>query len=191
MFRKNTRTGMVALVCINLMISQHFHPVALIKKKDWNIPKHLAQFNWTDGEDGSTLVSIYPFDTDNQPEEDGPSPLPFFSMSFTPDLPAIPLPLNTNILTYLGIYPWLGQAPLPGTTHWAETLLGTTSNYTQTGIIIMDQGAGDNTGSGYNSVGDEFYPNFWPLLPRLNTGVKLTQVVVSFPVPEIWNETIP
>jgi hypothetical protein len=117
-------------------------------------------------------VSIYPFDTDNQPEEDAPSPLPFFSMSFTPDLPVIPLPLNTNILTYLGIYPWLGQAPLPagngsydellGTTHWAETLLGTTSNYTETGIINMDQGAGDNASNGYNAVGDEFYPTFGP-----------------------------
>jgi len=122
-------------------------------------------------------------------------------MSFTPDLPVIPLPLNTNILTYLGIYPWLGQAPLPagngsydelpGTTHWAKTLLGTTSNYTQTGIINMDQGAGDNTGNGYNAVGDEFYPNFWPLLPQLNFGVKLTQAIVSFPVPETWDETIP
>jgi hypothetical protein len=146
-------------------------------------------------------VSIYPFDTDHQPEEDAPSPLPFLSMTFTPDLPAIPLPLNTDILTYLGIYPWLGQPPLPagngsynelpGTTHWAETLLGTTSNYTQTGIINMDQGAGDNTGNGYNAVGDEFYPNFWPLLPQLNVGVKLTQAIVSFPVPETWDEAIP
>lgn len=118
-------------------------------------------------------------------------------MKFTPDLPAIPLALSTDILTYLGIYPWLGQPPLPagngsydelpGTTHWAETLLGTTSKYTQTGIINMDQGAGDNIGDGYNAVGDEFYQNFRPLLPQLNIGVKLTQAVVSFPVPEKWN----
>jgi hypothetical protein len=121
-------------------------------------------------------------------------------MTFTPGIPAIPLPLNTDILTYLGIYPWLGQPPLPagngsynelpGTTHWAETLLGTSSNYTQTGVINLDQGAGDNTGNGYNAVGDEFYPNFWPLLPQLNVGVKLTQAIVSFPVPETWVETV-
>jgi len=168
---------------------------------NWNIPKHLAQFNWTENDDGSTSVSIYPFDTDNQPSESFPSTLPFFSMTFTPDLPAIPIPLNTDILTYLGINPWLGQAPLPagngsynelpGTTHWAETLLGTTSNFTQTGIINMDQGTGDDTGDGYNAVGDEFYPNFWPSLPKLNVGVKLLQANVSFPVPETWEEIIP
>lgn len=143
-------------------------------------------------------MSIYPFDTDNQPEEDAPSPLPFFSMTFTPNLPAIPLPLNTDLLTSLGLSPILGQAPLPagngsfdelpGTSNWAETMLGITSNFTQSGIIDMDQGAGDNTGNGFNAVGDEFYPNFWPLLPRFNVGIKLTQGIVSFPVPQTWVE---
>jgi len=122
-------------------------------------------------------------------------------MTFTPDIPAIPFPLNTDVLTYLGIQPWLGQAPLPagngsfdelaGTSRWAETLLGTTSNFTQFGIINMDQGAGDDIGDGFNAVGDEFYPNFWPLLPKFNIAVKLIEANVSFPVPETWEETIP
>jgi hypothetical protein len=118
-------------------------------------------------------------------------------MTYTPALPAsLPVPINTDILTYLGINPFIGQPPLPagngsfgelpGTTQWAETLLGTTSNFTTPGVINMDQGTGDNVGNGKNAVGDEFYPNFWPGLPKINLGVKLEQAVVSFPVPYKW-----
>ncbi|KAF4979879.1 hypothetical protein FZEAL_3990, partial [Fusarium zealandicum] len=30
---------------------------------DWNVPKHLARFSWTDNPDGSTTVHVYPHDT--------------------------------------------------------------------------------------------------------------------------------
>jgi hypothetical protein len=166
------------------------------ERQDSNISKHLALFDWVERDDRSTSVSVYPFDTNNQFEEDTPSPLPFFTMAFTPTLPAVPFPLNSSILSYLGIDPWLGQAPLPagngsydelpGTSHWAETLLGTSANFTQTGTYDMSQGGGDDVGDGYNAVGDEWYPNFWPLLPAANVGVRLTEAIVSFPVPETW-----
>lgn len=119
-------------------------------------------------------------------------------MSFKPLLPtALPIPIDTSVFQYLGISPILGQPPLPagngsydelpGTTQWAETVLGQQSNYSTPGVIDMDQGSGDNVGDGKNAVGDEFYPNFWPALPRWNVGVKMEQSTVSFPVPEKWD----
>lgn len=47
---------------------------------DWNIPKHLARFVWTDHADGSTSVQVYPHDTitTTTGDESSPSPVPFF-----------------------------------------------------------------------------------------------------------------
>lgn len=120
-------------------------------------------------------------------------------MSFSPSLPnPLPIPIDTDVFKYLGIKPTLGQPPLPagngsfgelpGTTQWAETLLGQQSNYPTPGLFDVDQGAGDNVGNGKNAAGDECFPNFWPGLPRWNLGVKMEQSTVSFPVPEKWNE---
>lgn len=143
-------------------------------------------------------MKIYPFDTQNDPNESGPSKLPWFQAKFSPALPiAIPIPVSTDLFKYLGISPTLGQPPLPagngsydelpGTSQWAETLLGMQSDYPTPGIIDLNQGTGDNVGNGYNAVGDEFYSNFWPGLARFNVAVKLEQTTVSFPVPEKWS----
>lgn len=90
----------------------------------------------------------------------------------------------------------LGQPPLPagngsyhelpGTKTWAETLLGVLSEEFTAGVFDMDQGTGDNTGDGFNAVGDEFYPNFWPGLGRFNVGAMLENATVTFPVAYNW-----
>ncbi|KIW02466.1 uncharacterized protein PV09_06274 [Verruconis gallopava] len=164
---------------------------------NWNIPKHLAKFVWTDNTDGSSSVKIYPYDTTGDPHESTPATLPFFQASFSPVTPTIPLPINTDILRYLGLSPPLIQAPLPagdgsygelpGTTQWAETLLGMSSDFSTPGIFDMYQGAGDEVGdSGFNAVGDEYFPNFWPNIPRYNVGIKMENATISFPVPDKW-----
>jgi hypothetical protein len=87
-------------------------------------------------------------------------------MTFTPPLPKpLPIPIDTDVFKYLRIKPILGQPPLPagngsfgelpGTTQWAETLLGQQSKYPTPGVFDMDQGAGDDVGYGKNAVGDE------------------------------------
>jgi hypothetical protein len=119
-------------------------------------------------------------------------------MTFAPSLPSpLQIPIDTDVFKYLGITPTLGQPPLPvgngsfgelpGTSQWAETVLGQKSNYTTPGTIDLDQGPGDNVGDGKNAVGDEYFPNFWPGVPRWNLGVKMEQSIVSFPVPEKWD----
>lgn len=165
---------------------------------DWNIPKHLARFDWTSGLDGSTSVKIYPFDTTLPPQnvESGPSALPFFQMKFKPTVSLV-VPINTDLFTYLGIeQPMLGQPPLPaghgiydevpGTSAWGETLLGMQSDYPTPGLFDLAQNGGDNTGNGFNAVGDEYFDNFWPGTPRWNVGVKLEQTTVTFPVAYNW-----
>jgi hypothetical protein len=119
-------------------------------------------------------------------------------MAFKPALPnALPIPIDTNIFEYLGVNSTLGQPPLPagngsygelpGTSQWAETTIRGQSNYTTPGFFDLDQGAGDNVGNDKNAVGDEYFPNFWPDLPRWNVGAKLEQATISFPVPEEWD----
>lgn len=174
-------------------------PAQLTPQTDWNIPKHLAQFDWTEGSDGSTSVKIYPFDTDNQSEENAPSALPFFQMSFNPVTPnPLPIPIDTDLFKYLGIAPLLGQPPLPagngsydelpGTSQWAETALAASSDYPTPGIMDLAQNGGDDTGNGYNAVGDEYFANFWPGLTRWSAAVRLDNATVSFPVPEEWTQ---
>jgi hypothetical protein len=144
-------------------------------------------------------VKIYPFDAHNSPTEAGPSILPFFQMKYKPLLPnPLPIPINLDLFQYLGIDPIIGQPPLPagngsygevpGTSAWAETLLGARSNYPTPGTFDLDQGAGDDTGNGYNAAGDEYFPNFWPGLPRHNIGVKMEKSTIEFPVPETWSQ---
>lgn len=119
-------------------------------------------------------------------------------MKFTPGTPSpLPTPIATDLFKYLGISPFLGQPPLPagngsydelpGTTQWAETALGATSNYPTPGIMDLAQNGGDEVGStGFNAVGDEYFANFWPGLTRFNVAVRLDNTTVSFPVPEKW-----
>lgn len=118
-------------------------------------------------------------------------------MTFKPLTPSVPLPVNTDLFQFLGLSPKLNQAPLPagqgsydelpGTTEWADTALGTKSDTSLIGVFDMDQGAGDQVGNtGVNAVGDEFYPNFWPGVPRFPVGVKMQNAEISFPVAEKW-----
>ncbi|KAF2808914.1 uncharacterized protein BDZ99DRAFT_488751 [Mytilinidion resinicola] len=149
------------------------------------IPKHLAKFDWTTGVDGSTSLKIYPFDTQGSPNENGPSTLPFFQLKYTPLTPApLPIPINLDPPLPVGNGSY---GELPGTTHWAETPLGATSNYPTPVMFDLDQGTGDDTGNDYNAAGNEVYPNFWPELPRWNIGVEMERATVEFPVPETWS----
>ena len=76
---------------------------------------------------------------------------------------------------------------LPGTDHWALTVPTQASDKASLGLIDLKQGDGDvEEGRSTNAVGDEYFPNFWPGLPRFNIGFKLENATIGFSKPEIW-----
>lgn len=54
-------------------------------------------------------------------------------------------------------------------------------------IADMGQGGGDvEEGHTTNAVGDEYFPNFWPGLPRINVVTKLEDATITFSAPTTW-----
>ncbi|KAH7311295.1 hypothetical protein B0I35DRAFT_356947 [Stachybotrys elegans] len=164
-------------------------------RTNWNIPKHLARFDWTE-KNGATTVKIYPHDTTGDPLESKPAEKPWFKATFTLDLLG-GLPFTTDLYDILGVNTTLAQPPLPhaeskyhelaGTNHWAATVPGQATNKASIGIFDLDQGEGDVVeGQTTNVVGDEHYPNFWPGLLRFHPGMKLEDATITFSEPEIW-----
>ncbi|KAF6798264.1 hypothetical protein CMUS01_15722 [Colletotrichum musicola] len=167
-------------------------------RKNWNIPKHLARFDWTEKDNGETSVEIYPHDTTGDPNESSPSEKPWFRATFKPDLVG-GLPFSTDLYKILGINATLAQPPLPsadgahdelpGTDQWALTVPGQVTNNAAVGIFDLDQGDGDvEDGKATNAVGDEYFPNFWPGLLRYNVGIKLENATITFSEPEVWRK---
>ncbi|SMQ46066.1 unnamed protein product [Zymoseptoria tritici ST99CH_3D1] len=178
-------------------------------RANWNIPKHMARFDWSSAPDGSTTVRIYPFDTSNDPAESSASEKPFFQMTFSPLLPQnllsntlgslFPggLNLNPSVPFSTDLYPWLGvnatlvQPPIPlgndifgglaeGGPNWKSVIPGQSSKQTTFGTINMDQSGGDGEETGVNAAGDEFFPNFWPGLARINAGIRMLDATITF-----------
>ncbi|TDZ30990.1 hypothetical protein C8035_v001930 [Colletotrichum spinosum] len=165
-------------------------------RKDWNIPKHLARFDWIESDSGETAVKVYPYDTTGDVNESAPAEKPWFQAKFKPDLLS-GLPFSTDLYKILGINATLAQPPLPyadsangelpGTDHWAATVPGQVTDNASLGIFDLDQGEGDTVdGKGTNAVGDEHSPNFWPGLLRFSPGMKLENTTITFSEPDIW-----
>lgn len=105
---------------------------------DWNLPKHVARFEWTSNLDGSEHVKVYPHDTTGDATESEPAVKPWFQASFSPLLPenllgnvlgALPLnlpdglrdgldlnpriPFSTDLYKLVGINATEVQPPIP------------------------------------------------------------------------------
>lgn len=153
---------------------------------DWNVPKHLARFDWTDNADGSTTVKVYPHDT--HPEnttEATASSVAFFQTTFKPVRYMPAFPLATRWIDYLGFTSTLVQPPLPsgegsqgelpGTDRWCSVIPLQYSRRTMAGWFDMQQ---DTSASGAK------FENFWPGLGRWQVGLKMENAEVIFDDPE-------
>ncbi|KAF9073573.1 hypothetical protein BDP27DRAFT_1318520 [Rhodocollybia butyracea] len=139
-------------------------------RENWNIPKHLATFDFQTDILGGTTLSV------SSPENGST----FFSVNLLPTTLEIPLEVS---LALTGNYLNFVQPPIPngtlpveiGTTTWDQFLLNGQTTSVQASLI---SGAlpGGRIGDG---VG---YPDVQPLLP---VGVKLTGTL-DFPVSRIF-----
>ncbi|KAK8049643.1 hypothetical protein PG994_011373 [Apiospora phragmitis] len=161
---------------------------------DWNIPKHLARFEFNDLPDGSTTVQVYPHDTTDDVTETHASKSPFFQVTIQPLKWAPSFPLSLNFLKYIGIDASLVQPPLPsgdgsqkelpGTEHWSKVFPGQKTRKACIAWVDMSQ-------KGAKEVPRAGYENFWPGLGRWQLGLKMEDADIEFGEPVYWNPSQP
>ena len=157
---------------------------------DWNIPKHLARFEFYDFPNGSTSIAIYPNDSD--------ATTPFLQTIYKP-IPYIPaIPASTSIAKYLGIDMKLVQPPLPkgdtpelvGTEGWASFMPVISSAKTTLGWWdLQQQGATEEDallGPTQTNGGKEEL--WWPELGRWRIGMKMADATIEFEIGDHWLE---
>ncbi|XXH02503.1 hypothetical protein Hte_008879 [Hypoxylon texense] len=174
-------------------------------RKNWNIPKHLARFEWDETPNGKTRVRVYPHDTavssdNSHGTESGPSEKFFFQAAFQPIRWAPSFPLSLSWLKYVGIDSSLVQPPLPdgrqgdsrageelvGTSRWCKIQPGMSTRKATLGWIDMsqhDRSEANDDGGGNGNSGrgsDSKYDNFWPGMRRWNVAIKMENADIDF-----------
>ncbi|KAI0817690.1 hypothetical protein GGR55DRAFT_32578 [Xylaria sp. FL0064] len=162
-------------------------------RTNWNIPKHLARFEWEDlGGGGGTRVRVYPHDTTGDTLEPRPCKVPLFQATFKPIRWAPSFPFSISWLRYLGLDPSLVQPPLPagkgsqdelpGTDRWCKVAPAITTKHA--GLAWVDLSQKNEEGQLTSGVAHE---NFWPGLGRWQLALKLENAGIDFPEGTYWD----
>ncbi|KAH8172072.1 hypothetical protein LIA77_08840 [Sarocladium implicatum] len=166
-------------------------------RKYWNIPKHLADFAFTTNSDGSTTLTLRPF-------ESPPSTPPLFTTNFrpTPYLPSFPCSLSA-VSPFISLN--IVNPPLPslfaageeetedakmlcGTDRWCSFTPKIASWKSSLGWFDMRQavqdGSDNDNRSGETEAAKE--TNFWPGWGRWRIGVYMKDAKAIFDQPKTW-----
>lgn len=154
---------------------------------DWNIPKHLARFDWFQEPNKSITVKVYPHDTGVDATESQPSPVPFFiaSMKTIPYVPSFPF--STSWLRYTGMSLRTVQPPLPQGSGGQEEIAGTKTwrmltpcvTGQKSDLITFDWSQHDRECSS-----DDCSKSFWPQLRGRSLGVRMLNATMFIGTPE-------
>ncbi|KAM7183559.1 hypothetical protein V8F33_013504 [Rhypophila sp. PSN 637] len=135
-------------------------------RRNWNIPKHLARFDWAENSPspGLTTVKVYPHDTSipYNPSEDTPSTEPFFTCTLQSVKYVPSFPFRSSWLRYTGFDMNLVQPPVPdasGKTKFGE-LAGSSPPSSSRSTEAQEDGnqqAGGETDEGRWVMVDDFY----------------------------------
>lgn len=166
-------------------------------RKNWNIPKHLAQFEWTTNPDGSETVRVFPHDTNADATEATASTIPFFTATIKP-VPYVPaFPMSLKPLKYLGLDVTLvgpplpqgngSQGELPGTDRWCAIHPGISTPRAMLASFDMKQPDHGLDPEEAKVKGLSTEENFWPGLGRWQYGVKMENATVDFPEAVYWD----
>jgi len=182
-------------------------------RKNWNIPKHLARFEFIELATGRTEIRVFPHDTGGVPGEAKASDTPYFTAIYTPSpyLPAFPASLR--IFGYIGIDLSLVQPPLPkgdgsqgelpGTQGWHKILpveytkkarigwfdLRQTrdSSIDQSDPTERDSLLGHENRQNVKKASEDTFQNGFPGLGRWRFGIKMEDATANFEVGEHWD----
>jgi hypothetical protein len=148
---------------------------------NWNVPKHLARFDWSTSPDGTTTIKVYPHDIHPHtttttahtsestiPPDSPPSQTaaPFFQASFRPIRFLPSFPFSTDWARFFGVDTTLIHPPLPegrgslnelpGTDKWCSVKPGQSSRNCALGWFDISQQKSDgqpSTGQGGAGAG--------------------------------------
>jgi hypothetical protein len=146
-------------------------------KSDWNIPKHLARFDWEELPDKSLTVRVYPHDTSGDKTEATASSTPFFQATMKP-VPFVPsIPFSSEWLSFVGmnlhsVHPPLpegrgSQGELPGTSSWCVFTPTFSGKALSLVTVDMAQFRDDD------ELVARRNKNFWPGLSRWRVGILM------------------
>ncbi|KAI0187794.1 hypothetical protein F4808DRAFT_468389 [Astrocystis sublimbata] len=161
-------------------------------RKNWNIPKHLARFEWDELDGGAKGVRVYPHDTTGDPSESRANNVPLFQARFTPMRWTPSFPLSLSWLRYVGIDASLVQPPLPagegsqgelpGTDRWCRIMPAQSTKLAS--LAWADLSQKNEQGELTSSVADE---NFWPGLGRWQLALQMEDAVIDFAEGAYWD----
>lgn len=195
--------------CWNGRTSKYIHSVEssmftrLMSVPDWNIPKHLARFTFTNISGNAIAIAVYPHDTEGSLSESAPCPTPFFSAIYKP-MPYLPsFPMSTGVAKYVGMDLSIVQPPLPegkgsrdelpGTKQWCQCLPLEYSNKTSLGWWDLKQDEVSEEDALLGRDDDRVeratvgYENFWPSIGRWRVGLKMEDATIEFPGGKYWD----
>ncbi|KAE9368088.1 hypothetical protein N431DRAFT_548320 [Stipitochalara longipes BDJ] len=171
-------------------------------RKNWNVPKHLADFEFIDLPNGSTQITVHPLLPDASGHERIKSPAAFFTTTFKPISYLPSFPCSTSISKYVGLDLGLVQPPLPegkgpelvGTHQWCKIAPVESSKKSSLGWFDLRQsheGSGEQEpllrGQERSRLKEDQYENFWPGLGGWRIGVKMEDAIIDFPEGQHWD----
>ncbi|KAI4161238.1 MAG: hypothetical protein LQ342_005029 [Letrouitia transgressa] len=152
-------------------------------RKNWNIPKHLARFEYTNS------ISSPPFSVSLFPHDDPSSNTPFFTASVAPLGFWTPsFPFSSKFTKYLGLSNVLLQPPLPegkdkeiepGTEEFLKTEGDIFSKSAK--IVWFDM---KQPGGGKKGDDGKDRKNWWPGLGRWHLGIWLKEAELNLGPPD-------
>ncbi|KAI0125627.1 hypothetical protein BJ170DRAFT_440463 [Xylariales sp. AK1849] len=159
-------------------------------RKNWNIPKHLARFEFDGLPDGATKIKVFTHDTTGDSAETRASETPFFQATFQPMRWVPSFPVSLGWLKYIGLDTSLVQPPLPegkgsqgelpGTDRWCKILPAQSSK--RTSLIWVDMSQKDEKGQMHAEN-----EHFWPGLGRWQYGVQMEDCDIDFGEGIYWD----
>ncbi|KAH7323452.1 hypothetical protein BKA65DRAFT_435334 [Rhexocercosporidium sp. MPI-PUGE-AT-0058] len=172
-------------------------------RNNWNIPKHLADFEFKPLPNKAVRISVYPLETAGSGTQRVRSKSPFFSAIYKPITYAPSFPLSTAAAKYVGLDLSLVQPPLPdgtdssvaelvGTKQWRCVMPHEWSSKASLGWWDLKRGQASEEdallGGGGDVQGDETsHNNWWPGFSRWRIGILMENATIKFPEGEHWN----
>jgi len=176
-----------------------------IEKIDWNIPKHLADFEFKPLANNAVRISVFPLEISGSGTKRTRSSSPFFSAVYKPISYAPCFPLSTAAAKYVGLDLNLVQPPLPdgtassekeliGTEQWCEVMPLEWSRKTslgwwdlKAGEVTEEDALLNNDSDGGAAGNGTGYENWWPGIGGWRIGLMMEDAMIGFPEGKRWD----
>ncbi|KAL2063180.1 hypothetical protein VTL71DRAFT_6252 [Oculimacula yallundae] len=177
-------------------------------RNNWNIPKHIAEFEFKSLPDGALRISVFPMEFSSPGKIKTRSKSAFFSAVYKPISCAPYFPMSTAAANYVGLDLMLVQPPVPdgkefggelvGTEEWCSIIPYEWSKKTSLGWWDLKRGkkaetdallCGEDEGEGDRGSDEAGHENWWPGFGRWRIGAMMEDAEIKFPEGEHWADT--